>query len=223
MLNVLMSVFVTFTIITQPMAVMQKNVIDFDYDPLTSISYNAREVEWYKVNLIGRHVFVKIDKCESLGAQPVELLTDMRNGKIMENVKIKEEVEAIQTTSLSTEIKCSSKMMTTLEVQAGIPGASVSAGKSVEAGYSFSKTTTYTTTIRKATTIEYEIKQEYIDDRRFCLGMVADVYKITWQTWQVDDYWWGDYEVSGSRKTYEGYITVRPYLTIVYDDGSFVA
>lgn len=223
MLNVLMSAFVTFTIITQPMAVMQKNVIDFDYDPLTSISYDAREAEMYKVNLIGRHVFVKIDKCESLGEQPVELLTKEQNGKIIKEYVYEETIESINETSLSTTIKCSSSMHTTLELQAKIPGAEFSANKSISKGYEIGQTVTYTTAQRESVKVKFEVKQEFIEGRHFYIGMVGKVYKITWQTWQVDDYWWGDYEVSGSRKTYEGYIVIRPYLTIVYDDGSFVA
>ena len=41
-------------------------------------------------------------------------------------------------------------------------------------------------------------------------------------TWQWDDYWWGDYVVSGSEKTFTAYIVIDPKVTIIYIDGTFV-
>ena len=39
---------------------------------------------------------------------------------------------------------------------------------------------------------------------------------------QYDKYRWGNYEVDGSRSAYYTYITLKPFITVGFEDGSFV-
>ncbi len=48
--------------------------------------------------------------------------------------------------------------------------------------------------------------------------MVADVFKVTYETWKYDDWWWGDLEVDNSRKKQTAYLTYAPMITILYDE-----
>ena len=39
---------------------------------------------------------------------------------------------------------------------------------------------------------------------------------------KYDNYWWGNYEVDGSRSAYYTYIALKPFITVGFEDGSFV-
>ena len=52
--------------------------------------------------------------------------------------------------------------------------------------------------------------------------MAAYTYKISCEHWQLDDWWWGSYEVDGSRSSFTTYYTVDPFITIGFEDGSII-
>lgn len=38
---------------------------------------------------------------------------------------------------------------------------------------------------------------------------------------QYDNYWWGNYEVDGSHSAHYTYITLKPFIIVGFEDGSF--
>lgn len=65
-----------------------------------------------------------------------------------------------------------------------------------------------------------KFKEVIKDELPFALCEASYTYKLYCQTWMWDDYWWGDYEVSGSRESFVVYLTINPFVTICYSDGS---
>lgn len=45
--------------------------------------------------------------------------------------------------------------------------------------------------------------------------------KTAFLKWQYDNSWWGNYEVDGSRSAYYTHITLKPFITLGFEDGSF--
>lgn len=146
----------------------------------------------------------------------------MYNGVALENFQYEQEVVTVLTDTVSTTVKFSSEVSTGLQVQAGIEGASIGSNSSVTNVYTIEKQITYTASKSESFTIRYSAKPELIDGKRFGLCVAAHIYKLTWQRWVMENYWWGDYEEADSRHTYTAYLTVNPTVTIYLEDGTIV-
>ena len=70
--------------------------------------------------------------------------------------------------------------------------------------------------------VEYDVIPELVKGKKFFLCMAAYTYKISCEQWQIDDWWWGNYEVDGSRSSFTTYYTVDPFITIGFEDGSII-
>lgn len=221
MLQVLMACFLSFSVIggqCADFAIATRAADDYN---ISYINYDPIEVEKTTVNLVvGRHRMVQIKSVADRGDQCVDVLTQYYDAGVLEDFHFSEKITTIVTTTVSTTTQLSAKLSTGLQVAAGIPGAKISGNVNVEIGYTITNTVTYSATEQIELQLEYTVKQEVVEDKVFALCMAAHVYEITYETWQWDDYWWGDYVVSGSRKTGTGYITVQPYVTIVFRDGT---
>lgn len=223
MLQVLMACFLSFSVIGGQCADIAIATRAANYN-IGYVSYDAIEVEKTTVNLVvGRHRMVQIKSVSARGLDCIDVITEYYNGSALENFHFTDEVTTINTTTVATTTQVSSRISTGLQVVAGINGAKVSGDKKVEGNLMVSNTITYSATESNTFTIEFDVKPEIINGKVFALGMVADIYEITYETWQWDDYWWGDYVVSGSRKTGTGYIVANPYVSVVFRDGTFVS
>ena len=226
MIKVLMACFLTFAIIGSPngaMPMAQTRSLGFDPSNINTAPFEV-EAELTHVGLgIGRHRMIQILDYTERGEMLVYQSKVTYNGSLVENVVIRESMTSCFETSISTTERFSAEISLALAVQAGIPGVDIGAEASVTSGYEFEQTTTYTISTQITLELEYEIKQEYIEGRQFRLGLAGNVYELAWDTWQWDDYWWGAYEVDGSRQHCTAYVVGDPYITIVYDDGSFIS
>jgi len=221
MLNVICSAILSFTIIGgQASEPATCSTIYQEYD-ISSLNTEELDVGYSYVGFHGRHSMIKIDGYEDRGVQCVELLSKEYNGKALTNFEFTESITSIDSSTVSTKEIYSSEISTGLQVKAGIPGATVTSGLTSKEGYTIENTVTYTTTNSSTFTVKFEFNKELLKDKIFALCTAANVYKITWQTWEYDNYWWGNYEVSGSRATHEAYITANPY-TSVYVKGEGV-
>lgn len=228
MLNVLLSCFMSFAVLGSSAGV---NFIDSRaatpqaYSNQPNISYEAVKVaewrNWAQMG-IGNHRMVQIKSCEYKGLQPTNYITDFYNTAITDEINVTKEVTTITETAVSTTVKEESCITTALHVQAGVPGASISADLEVKESYTIEKTTTYTTTHIETTIVNFNIRPEYLDGRHLAVAQVADVYEITYDTWVVENWWWGQYETDGTRRTGKAYLTYDPFITIVYQDGEIV-
>lgn len=226
MLNVLATCFLSFAVTASSYTTtiephsLTSGYSDNTYVPEVSINTEAKEVASWRAPIIGRHEFVQITDYEYSGIQNIQKIGNMHNGNVFEDFEYEETVISVNSETVSTTVRFSSEISTGLQVQAGIEGASISSNNSVTNVYTIEKQVTYTASKTESYSVKYKAKPELINGKRFGLCMAAHVYKLTWQTWQVDDYWWGDYEVDGSRKIYTAYLTINPTVTIYYEDGT---
>ena len=219
MLKILATCFLSFVITGSASGIVSIDTYGAAYDT-SSINYSEQEVNWFWVGFIGRHEMIKIETCEDLGIQSIQQLSRMYDANTLTDFTFSESFSTVVTTTVSTTIQVSSSISTGLQVQAGIPGAKITDNAKVESVYTIASTSTYTASETKTSSVTYTVKQEIVDGKVFALCMAAHVYKVTWQTWMWDDWWWGDFEVEDSRSTQVAYITVDPYVTIMYNDWS---
>ncbi len=224
MLKFLATCFLSFAVIGTSNATLNTDTYaDFRFNP-DDINYEEVEVEMTHVGIgIGRHTTLQIKSCDFLKEDSVDVVTSWYNGEALEDFNFEETITTFNSTVVSTTEQYSTKVTVALTAQVGIPGFSVGTEASVSAGLTIENTTTYTVSKTETFTVRYSAKQEYVEGREFALGTVGDIYMLTWETWQWDDYWWGHYEVDGSRKVGTAYIVADPYITIVYRDGTFVS
>ena len=222
MLKFLAMCFLSFTV-TGGGAIPYGDISTFglDYD-IANISYEECEIGWHWEGLIGRHEMIQITDCKELGKQSIQKFSNWYSGTGLTDFTFTDTFTTVYSTTVSTTEQLSSKLSTGLQMQAGITGATIKSDAKVESVYTISQTTTYTASETTTLTVNYKAKPEYIEGKEFALGLVADVYEITWKSWQWDDWWWGDYVVEGSEATHTAYLTIDPTTTIIYKDGSFV-
>lgn len=220
MIKAITSVFLSFAVISAPSMPME-NSVGSTFDPENIIIGQEYEVDMYMNFFVGRHTVIKINSYDYEGVMPVRYYSDFYSARPFEDFHMSQKFSATTTTSISTSIETSSAVNTGLTVLAGFEGASVSKNLSVEFVYTINSMRTYTTSVVGEFQIDYVAKKEYLT-KDFAIGQIATVYSLDCQTWQWDDYWWGDYVVSGSEKTFTAYIVIDPKVTIIYMDGTFV-
>ena len=189
---------------------------------MNSIEYGEYEVEWYYNWFVGRHVMASIDSAEDLGYMCIDVLSQTYNGYVLENFEFTDTVTTVLTTTVSTTVSLSSSITTSLAGKVGINGISVSNNMQIGIAYNIQSTITYSYSLSTTLQIFYTPAEEYVRNKHFFLCTGARVYKIYCQTWMYDNYWWGDYEVSGSRESFVTYLTVDPLITIGYTDGTII-
>lgn len=218
MFNVLMSCFLSFAMIGASFGDCSVSTLSLDENGIetehpVTISKSSKEVDWWYEGIIGRHEMVQILDYEYIGLQNVHTLAGPYNANVLTNFKFTETVSTVNTLSLSTTQQLSSKVTTGIEVRAGV-SETVSASRNVTSVYTIENTLTYTTSTSITFTVQYEPKQELIENSKFALCLGAYVYKLECKTWKYDNYWWGNYTVSGSTKYFTSYITVDPFVTL---------
>lgn len=221
MLQALMTAFLSFAVIASPYGAVMPMQANSSYN-IENVSYEEVEVDMYWRWFIGTHVMVQIEKVEPMGYQCIDKLSRNYSGSGLENFTFREKFTTVTSTTISTTKSFSSKISTGLQVAAKIPNAQITGDAKIEQVYTISNTSTYTATESTEFEVEFSVKQEVVNGKIFALCMAADVYKVTWDTWEWEDTWWGDYELEGTRQTNIAYITVDPFVTIVFSDGSVV-
>lgn len=225
MLNVLLSCFMSFAVLGSSAGV---NFIDSRaatpqaYSNQPSISYEAVQVADWRNGLIGNYRMVQITTSQYMGVCPTQYYSDFLNSATIDELRFTKTVTSIKSSTVSTVAKEESCIITGLQVRSSIPGAQINCNLEVVQGYTIGMTSTYTTTPKDTVTISFNIKPEYLDGRNLAIGQVADVYEITYDTWVMENWWWGQYETSGTRRTGKAYITYNPFVTLIYQDGEIV-
>ena len=223
MLNVLMNGFVSFVVLFSSVSSVMPMVDVPKYNPMTSINYNEKEVSWYKNGVIGRHQMIKINSCVYDGQKCVQLLSDMYDGNALDNFVFEEEFTTVTSSTVSMKEAHSSEISTGLQVQAGIPEAELRGNAVDSKVFTIENTITHTVSQTSRKIVRFEAKKEAIQGKVFALGIVADVYKLNWKTWEWDDYWLGAQIVPGSTWIHNDYVVCNPIVTIVYMEGGFVS
>ena len=220
MIHAISNVLLLFAILSSSEAINPVN--DYTEYDISNVSYQEKEVEWHREGLIGRHRLVKIDSLSNKGVKPIQRLTEFLDGGALTDFSFTRSVTMVKTASVSTETSFSSEIMTGLEVVAGIPNAEISKNKSSTLAFKIDTISTYTVSEEETFTVKFSVDENKVKDKIFALCSAANVYEVSWETWQYDDYWWGDYEVSGSRKSYTAYINYTPYVTVEDYNGNLL-
>lgn len=222
MISALASVFISIASLSPTMNQihLETNPSTYEDIPSISIQLGAFETHWYWSGFIGQHVMLDIKSYEYIGIQKVQQLTDFYNGAVLENFDFTSTFSSIETDSVSTTKRFSSEINTGLELKLGFPGAEIKGGLNISTIYEIEETQTYTTSTSSSISIDYSIKHELVENEIFALITAGHVYKIECETWKWDDYWWGDYEVAGSRESFYAYYVIDPMITIQYIDGN---
>lgn len=219
MLNFLTSVFLSITITATSGSVNFTTQVEprsaSEYD-ISAINRDTIDMGYYTVGFIGRHKMMQITDVDTAGSiEPVQKLTNYYDASTLTNFKFKENVTISNTYSVSTVEELSQEISLNLNIALNINIASLETGVGLKNIYTIRESTTYTYSTETTYTIEYEPVPEVIAGKIFALCLAAEVHEITFETWEYDDYWWGDYEVSGSRKTHIAYLVIDPYVTIM--------
>ena len=191
---------------------------------ITPVSFELGEVDAYteRVGLIGRHTMISFDSYTYIGYDVVQTLTNYYSAAALSSFHMTSQYETIVETSVSTSASYSYKLLNSVHIMAGLTKiASAEQETEVSQVYEINSTNTYTTSTKESGSLDYYVDDDVVDGKIFALGVAAEIYKIECQTWKYDDYWWGDYEVSGSRESFTAYLTFNPFVTIVYRDGTF--
>ena len=223
MVSVMLSCFLSFAVVggqyvdvsVQPYAV---------YNPAESINYEVMEHSSYMLpSFATRHTLLQIAEGSLVdkGVIPVYYLTQFMDGNSIE-VSYTEQMTTTTEISFSTSKQQSFSFMSAFSSKVGIDIATLSSTNQVTQTYSIENVTTYTASETSSRTVTYSIKPEVVENEIFAIAQVARVYTVQCDIWQVDDYWWGDYEVTDSRSTFTGYIVVNPYVAVVNQEGEIL-
>lgn len=193
--------------------------------PLEDITFSTEEIDYeeietksYRVGFIGRHDFLKVLSCDENGYQNIQNLTFEYSTSALTNFEFRDTYETVETTAVSTTEALSQENTIALNIKLGLEVLNVSASFEYKEVYTISNTKTYTISTTERRELKYDLREEYAQPgHKFKLCMAAKVYEITYKTWSVDNYWWGDYIVSGTEIEHTAYVTVSPFVTIVFD------
>ena len=186
MLSVIMSCFLSFlTISAQPIQSFQ-SVSLFSSEP--NITCGEYEVERLQNGLVGRHVMVSVDSYEDLGIMNIDTLTNYYDGSVFSDFTISETVSTIEESTLSTSLKLSSTITSSLSGKVGLGDIDINSGYEISQLLTIDSTTTYSYSKKKQTEISFKVKKEVVNDKVFALCSAAYTYKIKCQTWQWDDF-----------------------------------
>lgn len=188
---------------------------DDDYD-FSKVNYDAVDMGVYYAGLhIGHHKMIQITDIDTDGEyECVQYLTPFYSGAALTDFNFEQEFTTVYETSVSTVEKLSSEISTNIQVCCGVPGASASTSASINSVYTIGETKTYTASQTSSLKVNFSVKPELVADKDFALCVAAKVYEVTFDTWVVEDWWWGDYETAGSRQTHTAYLTFAPTITI---------
>jgi hypothetical protein len=222
-MNFSVAAFVFLTVLNQGAVAnkIQRAPSNVDYENY-QIQTGSFWVSMYKNYGVGRHRMVSIDSYEYIGPQRLELLTNYYNASALTNFKFQETFQAIEESTVSSTIKNSVKTMTKIAEKANLGSIEFGADAKVSSEYVIEETQTYTYSESTTFSISYEVQQDVVKGKHFALAMAGYTYRMHCQTWEYDDLWWGKKEVKGSRKSFLSYLTLNPFLTVSFDDGTIV-
>lgn len=231
MLNVLLTAFLAFSASSGELnfvnSLSSSNDGDISfatsyYQPSINIQYGSYDVDWWYEGFVGRHQMISLESSEYLGMLTLKQLTEFFNPNMFSTLTFTRTIKTISTSTVSTTESFSSKTTSSIGVKVGLDNVSASSEYKITQSYTIENTVTYSYSQEEELSVSFNVDKEAVGNRNFCLGSVGYVYKVKCQAWQYDNWWWGDYEVDGSRFTFYSYVTLNPTLTLCFEDGTFL-
>lgn len=220
MIKVVLSCFLSFSI--PGVTVLDASIMSLaydNYDPINNISFEAKDAGYEQVGFIGQHTMVQVKDIEALGYEVVDILSMPVITTGVTNFHYSYSTKLITTNTVSLTSTVSELVETGLNSILSGCGVSISVGSSVKQSYIIEETETYTTSTEREVLVKFDVREEFqTPGHSLGLCVVADVFKVTYETWKYDDWWWGDLEVDNSRKKQTAYLTYAPMITILYDE-----
>ena len=218
MFTVLFTALLSFNLLSTNLKVTKLS----SYIPEINVETGTFEVDWWREGVIGRHQMVSFDSIDYLGAIEVKKLSRTYDSSVLDNFHFTESVEILEEDTISLTISETSKFISTLGVKAGLNNIEISDKYTLEQMFKIEGSNTYTISNKLSYKVEYDVKSDVINGQKFYLAEAAYVYKINCQKWQYDNYWWNNYEVSGSRKSFTSYLSLDAYVTVALEDGTLL-
>lgn len=223
MLRFLASLFLSFTVVSSSGATVlladPAFSVNDDYlnnVPKLNVNYNAIETGLEHNYGIGRHKMLKINSVDYMGVTFLDQLTYWLNPNDCKDVIIERNITTITETTISFTETVSSEVAYSVGINLGWDIVSMDFTKTMSKSYEIEKQETYSYTVIQEFKLGFVINYDTVANRTFALGLVGHTYKITYETWSWDDFWWGDYEVSGSRRIETAYLSIDPCITLIY-------
>lgn len=222
MVSALLSLFLSLSVSTADLSPNMKFQDFKDGGGGASINVTLGEFEYssWRNGFITRHEMINLKSCEHLGIIPVKSITDFYNPNFLNGLVISESYSIITANAISTTTEFSYDFTSSIGMKIDVPGIEVNSEFKLTQGYTIESSVTYSYSTQKTITVSMDIDLSKAEGKEFCIGYAASTYKIECETWQYDDYWWGNYEVSGSRKSFSTYCTINPFITMIFRDGS---
>lgn len=165
---------------------------------------------------------MQVHSYSSLGILPIDTLSNYYDANVLTDFHFSEKFTTVTQTTLSTKKQMSVQLTTGLEATIGLPGAEIKNSQELTTQFTIDQMVTYMVSRTQEFQVDMLVNQAKVQGKVFALALAAEVYTIKWSTWQVDDYWWGKYEVKGSRQEEVAYLSIKPYVTIVERDKGLI-
>lgn len=219
MLKILLGTLLSFSALNLSYVCVNENMklSTQSYDPNT-ISYDETEITWWFDGVIGVHQMLKINSYDDLGKLTVDRLTSWYDGSKLNNFNFSETVTTCEDTNISLTTSYSLTIAQSLGAKTNINNVSISAEESENQKFSISGTLAYAYSKTITTSVNFSVYEDAVKDKTFALGLVANVYKLNYDTWNYRNYWWGNKVEENSRKSDCAYIVADPVVTIIYKD-----
>lgn len=163
---------------------------------------------------------------EVLGWQDVNNdVTSMYSVTAFENYTVKKEVVVTSSVSMSYTSKLDIEVTTKMSSEAHIFDVyKVKSETSFKYLYKIENCATYTNSITKSAEINYQINERVLEGKdRFKVGTVGYVYKLNGTCYQARDWWRDHHKIDqNSYVEFTNYIVCDPFITVLFDDGTFV-
>lgn len=224
MIYLLLTAFMSFSVVNGQSSMTMINSTSelSESQPVANVQTGEHEVEWWWEGFITRHRTIRIGEPEYLGTIEIDQISDNFDARTLKNLHFEHTVSLTEEDSVSTTISASSKTISTIAVKAGLSNFSISGDYSVERAFKIEQTHTYTISTQTETTVSYDANYDLVQGKIFHLAIAAFTYKMECEMWEWRSYWWGNYYVDDSRKSFVTYLTLTPYITLAEHDCTLI-
>lgn len=190
--------------------------------PSADIPQDALEVGAGRayLGLIGRHRMAQLESAQPLGVQPVRAFTDYYVPQAFSDYQFTVSYREAESAALCTEELLPQEFYAGLAQLAGV-AAEFAAEEDPPLEYTVGGRLAVSRCKARERTLEGSFAELDFGEA-FAVGEVAEVTALTYTTWMWDDYWWGDYEVPGSRTSLTVWLIRGAAPALVLRSGSYI-
>ncbi len=190
--------------------------------PSPNVELGEFEVSWWRNGFIGRHQMVSLDSYAYVDYLPIEILTYYYEGSITDDFEFSQTVTSITSNTISTSVEVSSTFAEKIGAKISVDGIGIELGASSSKEITLNQTVTYSFSKEVSYTVTAKISKDVVGGKKFAMCLCCYVYKVSCTMWQYDNYAWGNYEVSGSRSSFDTYLLLTPTVSVIFSNGEYI-